>query len=329
MLLKLLLLVLLIGVNGVFSATEIAYLSLSKYELNKELKKKNKKAIKIREFIRDSSTFLSAIQIGITLSGFLASAFAADSFASELADLLEVTIVSKATLTTILIVIITIILSYFTLVFGELIPKKIGLTYSKQIAFFMVDIIQMVCVLFYPFIVVLRESVNFFMKILHIKEEPVSEEEDIKNTIVESKLEELEKDLLFRVFQFNDTTVKEIMTEKKDIIFIEKNATFDEILATLKKYKYTRYPIIEDDRVIGFLNIKDLMMKDKSQFSLKKYIRKLNHVQSSMIIDDAFLLLRSKHNAMVKVMENGEMIGIVTIEDIIEEIVGNIADEYN
>ena len=137
MIIKIIILIILILINGVFSATEIAFLSLSKYELNKELKKGNKKAEKIRNLLNDSSSFLSAIQISITLSGFLASAFAAESFASELSNIISIDFISKETLTTILIVLITIILSYFTLVFGELVPKKIGLAYTKKISFSM------------------------------------------------------------------------------------------------------------------------------------------------------------------------------------------------
>ena len=144
MIFKILLLIVLVLINGVFSATEIAFLSINKYKLSKEIKNGNKKAIKIAALLKDSSTFLSAIQILITLSGFLASAFAAENFASELSSLISITFISKETLTNILIILITIILSYFTLVFGELVPKKIGLAYSLEISFKMVNIIDIV-----------------------------------------------------------------------------------------------------------------------------------------------------------------------------------------
>ena len=229
MLIKILLLIILIIVNGIFSATEMAFLSLNKYELNKELKKGNKKATKILNLIKDSSTFLSAIQIAITLSGFLASAFAAENFASEISDILNITIISQTTLTTILIVIITMLLSYFTLVFGELVPKKIGLAYCKQIAFTMVDIIELVIIIFKPFIIILRSSVNFITKLLNIKERKENDEDLVKSSIIDSELEEFEKDLLFNVFEFNDTTVKEAMTPKKDIVSIDINATQEDI----------------------------------------------------------------------------------------------------
>ena len=329
MLIKILLLIILIIVNGIFSATEMAFLSLNKYELNKELKKGNKKATKILNLIKDSSTFLSAIQIAITLSGFLASAFAAENFASEISDILNITIISQTTLTTILIVIITMLLSYFTLVFGELVPKKIGLAYCKQIAFTMVDIIELVIIIFKPFIIILRSSVNFITKLLNIKERKENDEDLVKSSIIDSELEEFEKDLLFNVFEFNDTTVKEAMTPKKDIVSIDINATQEDILKILRKYKYTRLPVIENNEIIGVLNVKDLIIKNKKDFQLRKYLRKLDKIKSNMIIDDAFLYLSSKKAVMAKVVEDNEIIGIITIEDIVEEVVGSIVDEYN
>lgn len=329
MILKIIFLLILILINGVFSATEIAFLSLNKYDLYKKLKKKDKKASKVLNLINDSSTFLSAIQIAITLSGFLASAFAAESFASEISALLPVTMISEETMTSILIVVITMILSYFTLVFGELIPKKIGLAYCSEISFAMVDVINFVIVIFKPFIVILRGSVNFFVKLFHIKEKTPHDEENIKNTIVDSELEEFEKSLLFNVFDFNDKTVKEAMTPEKEITFLDQDMELEQVLETLKKYKYTRFPVKKKNKIIGFLNIKDLMIRNKKEFNLREYIRKLPKINSNMIIDDAFLFLRSNHAAIAQVVEKDQVIGIVTIEDIIEEVVGNIADEYN
>ena len=166
MLIKLILLIILIIINGIFSATEIAFLSINKYKLNKEIKKDNIKAKKILDLLNDSSTFLSSIQISITLSGFLASAFAAENFASELSEILNINFLT----TNILIIIITCILSYFTLVFGELIPKKIGLAYSEKISYSMVNIINITIIIFKPFILILKNSVNFFSKLLNIKQ---------------------------------------------------------------------------------------------------------------------------------------------------------------
>lgn len=329
MIFKFLILIILILINGIFSATEIAYLSISKYELNKELKKNNKKAEKIVNLLNDSSSFLSAIQIAITLSGFLASAFAAESFASELASIINISFISTSTLTTILVVLITIILSYFTLVLGELVPKKIGLAYSKEISFAMVNVIDFVIKFFKPFIFILKSSTDFIVKILKIKKIEETNEDELKNNIAESGLEDLEKGLLFNVFEFNDTTVEKVMTPKKDVIFIDLEDSRDKIIGILKKYKYTRFPVTHNKKVIGVINVKDFILKHNNEFSLKNYVRDLTKVKYDDIIDDAFLLFNGQHEAMAQVMKDGKFIGIITMEDIIEEIVGNVFDEYD
>lgn len=325
MLIKLILLIILIIINGIFSATEIAFLSINKYKLNKEIKKDNIKAKKILDLLNDSSTFLSSIQISITLSGFLASAFAAENFASELSEILNINFLT----TNILIIIITCILSYFTLVFGELIPKKIGLAYSEKISYSMVNIINITIIIFKPFILILKNSVNFFSKLLNIKQKEELNEDNIKDNIIDASLEEFEKNLLLNVFEFNDTTIKEIMTKMKDVISIDINIEKEEFLKIIKKHKYTRYPITKNNEIIGILNIKDIIIKKIDNFNIKKYTRKVTKLNSDTIIDDAFLILSSNHEVMALVKENNEIIGIITLEDIIEEVIPNVFDEYD
>ena len=330
MVFKIIFLIILVIVNGIFSATEMAFLSLSKYELNKELKKNNKKASKILSLLNDSSTFLSAIQIAITLSGFLASAFAAESFASEIADVLTISFLTKETLTTILIILITMVLSYFTLVFGELVPKRIGLTYSKKIAFSMVTMIDIVIIIFKPFIILLRASTELILKLLHVNKVEENNEDEIKNSIISADLEELEKKLLLNVFEFNDTTLDCVMTKKDDVIYLDINSNADDIMRVIKDTKYTRFPVIDDGEVVGVLNIKDLLVQpNESKLSIREYMREIEALPSNMIIDDAFLYLNSEHLSIAKVVKDGEWVGIVTVEDIVEEIIGNIFDEYD
>ena len=330
MLLEIVLLIILIFINGIFSATEIAFLSINKYELNKESVKNNKKAIKIINLINDSSTFLSAIQIAITLSGFLASAFAAENFASEIANLINISFLTEEATTNILIIIITIILSYFTLVFGELVPKKIGLAYSKELSYKMVNIVDFVIKVCKPFILILKNSTDFVTKILKIKKKTNNFEDDLKSTIVDSSLEELEKKLLLNVFEFNDTTVKDIMIKKNDVISIDKKIGKDELLNIIKEYRFTRFPVMDDNKVIGVLNIKDLIVDHNRKFKLKDYIKSIPVINEDMIIDDAFLYLNSNYQAMAIVVgDDGEYLGIVTTTDIIEEIIGNVFDEYD
>ena len=329
MILKIILLLILIFINGIFSATEMAFLSINKYKLNKEIRKKNKKALKIAELLKDSSTFLSAIQIAITLSGFLASAFAAENFASELSEIISISFLSQETLTNILVIVITIILSYFTLVFGELVPKKVGLAHSDKISFYMVDIIYIVIKICNPFIIILRTSTNFIIRLLKVEKKKNNIEDDIKNSITDSNLEELEKQILLNVFDFNDTIIEKVMTPKKDVITIDINSSKTEILNIIKRAKYTRFPIIDNKKVIGVLNVKDLIIKHNEIFNLKDYIRRIVTLKHNMIIDDAYLYLNSNYEVIAMVEKNNEYVGIITLEDLIEEIVGNIFDEYD
>ena len=329
MLIKILVLIILIVVNGMFSATEMAFLSIGKYELNQDIKNQNKKAIKIGKLIANSNIFLSAIQIAITLSGFLASAFAAEGFASEIANSITIASISKETLTSILLVLITIVLSYFSLVFGELVPKQIGLAYSKKVSYAMVNVIYVIIKVFKPFIIILQVSTNLFVRILRIKKPEESAETAIKDSIVDGNLEELEKKILLRVFDFNDITVEKVCTPKEDVISIDIGATKKELLQLIKDTKFTRFPVTKKGAVVGVLNIKDLIIDKKKEFSIKKYMREITTLPHDTIIDDAFLMLNSKYQAIAEVTKNGEFIGIVTVEDITEEVIGNIFDEYD
>ncbi len=326
---RILLLVVLILINGIFSATEIAFLSINKYKLAKEVKKNNKKAKKIVNLLGNTSSFLSAIQIAITLSGFLASAFAAESFAQELASIIVIDFISEETLTTILVVLITCVLSYFTLVFGELVPKKIGLAKADKIAYRMVGVINVILVVFKPVIKLLQVSTDIVTKLIGIKQKKANQEDDIKNSIIDSTLEDFEKQILLNVFEFNDVHVSDVMTPKSDVISIDLDWSLKKIKDVIIKHKYTRYPVIKEGKIIGVLNIKDLIVNNKEHFILKDYIRKAGRVESSMIIDDAFLYLNSIYEPIAVVYDSGEYVGVVSIEDIVENVVGEVFDEYD
>ncbi len=329
-------LIILILINGIFSASEIAFLSIDRYELNKLIKSHNKKAIKIDKVLNDTSTFLSTIQIAITLSGFLASAFAADAFAEEIMEYISISYLSYETLETIIMVIITLILSYFSLVFGELIPKKIGLAYPLKVSMAMITPINIVSKICYPFIKILSFSTNVFVKLFRIKDkENKYSEEDIKKTILNAEdngvIERFEKELILRVFDFNDTKIKDIMTEKKDIIFINIDDDIKDNISLIKHAKYTRFPVYKgnSNNIIGILNVKDLIINRGQATSLNDIIRKAYTFDSNDQIDDTFYLMRQKHIGLGIVKNKEEVVGIVTMEDIIEEIVGNIYDEYD
>lgn len=326
---RILLLVVLILINGIFSATEIAFLSINKYKLAKEVKKNNKKAKKIVNLLGNTSSFLSAIQIAITLSGFLASAFAAESFAQELASIIVIDFISEETLTTILVVLITCVLSYFTLVFGELVPKKIGLAKADKIAYRMVGVINVILVVFKPVIKLLQVSTDIVTKLIGIKQKKANQEDDIKNSIIDSGLEDFEKQILLNVFEFNDSKVRDVMTPKEEVIFLDLNDSPALLRDKIVKHKYTRYPVVENEKVIGILNVKDIIVNNKKTFDLKSYVRRVGTLDSEMIIDDAFMYLNSVYEPFAVVVENKEYVGIVTIEDIIENVIGEVFDEYD
>ena len=191
------LLIILISINGVFSASELAFLSLDKYELKEESKKGNKKAKSIIKILDNSSSFLSTIQIGITLAGFLASAFAADYFADYFLGIINISFLSQSVLRSILVIIITIVLSYFTLVFGELVPKKIAINDPYKVAITFVNLIKLVNIIFNPLIKFLTFSTELICKIFNIKAKSNDlTEEDIKKIIITGK----EEGIYFKYF---------------------------------------------------------------------------------------------------------------------------------
>ena len=334
MIYSVLLLIILIFVNGVLSASEIAYLSIDKFEL-KEKKKKDKKAKKISKMLENEGAFLSIIQVGITLAGFLSSAFASDTFATYLIEH-GVEIINPEMTRSILVVVITIILSYFTLVFGELVPKKIGRSNPYKIASLTVNLLQIISLVFYPLIQLLTLSTNIICKLFRIKEKEDSlSEEDIKRIILtgtsEKIIEAKERDYILNIFEFNDKIVKEIMTPLKDCVILNIEDDLKENLKKIKDSKYTRFPVKNKNGIVGFINVKDFILlhqKDK-ELTISDILQPIQTFKATEKIDDVFRKMQKKHHSFGIVKEKGKLLGIVTMEDAIEEIVGNIYDEYD
>lgn len=334
MIYSVLLLIILIFVNGILSASEIAYLSIDKFEL-KEKKKKDKKAKKISKMLENEGAFLSTIQVGITLAGFLSSAFASDTFATYLIEH-GVEIINPEMTRSILVVVITIILSYFTLVFGELVPKKIGRSNPYKIASLTVNLLQIISLVFYPLIQLLTLSTNIICKLFRIKEKEDSlSEEDIKRIILtgtsEKIIEAKERDYILNIFEFNDKIVKEIMTPLKDCVILNIEDDLKENLKKIKDSKYTRFPVKNKNGIVGFINVKDFILlhqKDK-ELTISDILQPIQTFKATEKIDDVFRKMQKKHHSFGIVKEKGKLLGIVTMEDAIEEIVGNIYDEYD
>lgn len=331
---NLLLLIILIAINGIFSASELAFLKINKYELKNKIKIHDKKAIQINKILSDQSAFLSTIQISITLAGFLASAFAADYFADYFLQIINISFLSSSTLRTILVIIITFILSYVTLIFGELVPKKIAINNPYKIACLFIGLISFVKTFFSPLIKLLTLSTNFICKIFKIKEnDDKITEDEIKKIILlgntEGVIEEKEKDYILNIFNFNDVEVEKIMTKKEDVVMININDDMKNILSTIKESKYTRFPVYDKNEIIGILNVKDFILNYNELKDLRSIVRTVNKYEYTEKIDDVFRMMQKNNEPISLIYNKKEMVGIVTIEDAIEEIVGNIFDEYD
>ena len=327
-------LVVLILLNAYFAASEIAFISLNDAKIEKQAKEGNKKAKQIYKMLKNPSKFLATIQIGITLAGFLSSAFASDAFADKLAPMLNnlLPMLGTDTWRTISIILITILLSFFTLVFGELVPKRLAMKYYEKVSFGTIGVIRGISFITAPFVKLLTFSTNVISKIFGVKEneEEIVTEEEIKMMIDEGE----EKELLNNVFEFNDTTASEIMTPRIDIFALKISQDLYEVLDELDDYKYSRIPVYEDtiDNIKGIILIKDILkdLRDKKKINIKKLIKEVHFVPESVPIDKLFRQLqRNKMQMAIVIDEYGGTAGLVTMEDILEELVGNIFDEHD
>ena len=338
---QILVLAILILVNALFAAKEIAFISLNDAKIEKQAKEGNKKAKQIRKMLKEPSKLLATIQIGITLAGFLSSAFAADAFADDLAPLLQNLIpLGVAAWKSISIIIITIILSYFSLVFGELVPKRLAMKNAEKMAFATIGLIRTISIIASPFVKLLTVSTNGISKLFGIgetDEETVTEEEiRMMVDVGEEKgsIDEEEKELINNVFEFNDKVVSEIMIHRKDIYAIDINSDINNILKELDEYKYSRIPVYEDsiDNIVGMLFIKDLLanVNKKEKAKISKLLREAYFVSENKLINELFKdLQRNKQQIAIVLDEYGGTAGLITMEDILEELVGNIFDEYD
>lgn len=339
---QLIFLFILILLNAYFAATEIAFISLNDAKIEKQAKDGNKKAKQIQKMLKNPSKFLATIQIGITLAGFLSSAFASDAFAGMLAPVLNewMPSISIATWQNISIVIITIILSFFTLVFGELVPKRLAMKYYEKISFATIGVIKGISVVTAPFVKLLTWSTNLVSKIFGVgeQEEEIVTEEEIKMMVNQGEekgsIEENEKELINNVFEFNDIIASEIMTYRTDIYAIEMNEDIYGILDEIDEYKYSRIPVYEEtiDDIKGILFLKDILklVSTRKEFKIADIMREAYFVPESKPIDEIFEELQANKMQMAIVVdEYGGTAGLLTMEDILEELVGNIFDEYD
>lgn len=336
-------LIFLIILNAFFAASEIALVSLNENKVKRLADSGDSKAIKLHNLISEPSRFLATIQIGITLAGFLASAFAADFFADPLAQTLyEMGVpLSQAVLETVSLIGITVILAYFTLVFGELVPKQLALQKAEPISNFAVTPLTWLFKVCLPIVKVLTFSTDTTVRLFGV--DPNAEgnnvtEEDIRMMVDDGgekgTIQEAEKLMINRVFEFNDKNVSDILTHRTDIAVLSIDSSLQETVTLVNEERYTRFPVYDEhiDNIVGILHAKDLIQflenRDADSFNLNEMLREPYFVLEAQSIDVVFRDMQ-KNNMHIAIVidEYGGTEGLITIEDVIEEIVGDIFSE--
>ena len=339
----LLLQIILIALNAVFASAEIAVLSINEMKLERMAEQGNQRAKRLFRLVKEPARFLATIQVAITLAGFLGSAFAADNFSEPLVDwILSLGVkIPRTTLDACSVIVITLILSYFTLVFGELVPKRIAMKRSEQLALGISGLVSGISVIFKPLVSFLSISTNFVLRLCGIdpneEEDQVSEEEIRMLVDVGSEkgaIAHQEKEFIQNVFEFNGTMIDNIATHRTDVVRLWIEDDMDSWKETIHNSRHTRFPICEGspDHVIGVLNTKEYFRTaDKSRENiLRTAVHTPYFVLETTRADVVFKNMKlTKHSMAIVIDEYGGMTGIVTLSDLIEELVGDLSDEFS
>ncbi|BED91962.1 MAG: HlyC/CorC family transporter [Candidatus Improbicoccus pseudotrichonymphae] len=329
--------------NAFFALAEIAVITLNDKKIKSMSLKGHKSAKKVMSLIGNSSNFLATIQVGVTLSSFLTSASAAQNFSEPLSNSLGFLNLSKNVSTIVATVFLTIIMSYFSLVFGELIPKKIAMQNAEEISFKIVGLLLFFSKAFSPFIWFLTFSCNTVLRCFGVdpnqNEQSVTEEEILMMVDAgEEKglIEDKAKNMIVNVFDFDNTTVNEIMTHRTDIVAVDSSSKIQDVVKISIKRGFSRIPVFEKniDKISGIIYIKDLLKfvdnEIPKNFNFLDIVRSVTFVPSTKKCNELFTEFTSNRiQIAIVVDEYGGTEGIVTMEDLVESIVGNIQDEYD
>ena len=341
---QLLLQLILILLNAFFAATEIALLSVNEKKVRSLADEGDKKAKKLIKIIDDPTKFLSAIQVGITLAGFLGSAFAADNFADKLTGFIVSTFgVADAyvgTIDTIAVILITLILSYFTLVLGELVPKRVAMKHKEKLANSVCGIISTLTSVLKPIIWFLTASTNLVLRLFgidpHEKDEAVSEEEIVVMLDAgadEGTLKQDDVEYIKNVFKLERLSAADVMTPRSAVVAVPEDISEKELLAVIAEEGYSRIPVYSDsvDKIVGVLHTRQYLLKRTDpDFKLEDALFSPDFIPETIHLDALFKNMQENHTHMMLVVnEYGHMSGVVTMEDIIEELVGEIWDEQD
>ena len=333
--------IILICLNAIFASAEIAVISMNDTKLAKLASEGNKRAVRLARLTSQPARFLATIQVAITLSGFLGSAFAADNFASLLSGALAGLNlpIPLSTLNSIAVVVITLILSYFTLVFGELVPKRVAMKNAEKLALGLSSLITFISVAFKPIVSLLTASTNGILRLLGIdpnsEDDEVTEEEIRMMVDVGSEkgaIDEDEKAIIQNVFEFDDITAGEIATHRTELCLLWMDESLEQWDNTIAEVRHSIYPICDEtvDNVVGVLSAKDYYrLKDKSRESIMKHAVTApyfvpEHIKADVLFKN--MKTRRLHFAIVS-DEYGGVQGIVTMNDLIEQLIGHFEGE--
>lgn len=337
---QLLFLAFLTLVNAFFAGAEMAVVSVNKNRIKVLADEGSKRAALLQTLFEDSTKFLSTIQVAITLAGFFSSASAATGISQVLGGWIAQFGIPYSN--TIAVVVVTIILSYFTLVFGELVPKRIALQKAEAFSLFVVQPIYIISKILSPFIKLLSLSTNGFLHLIGMKtenlEEAVSEEEIKKMLETGSEngvFNEIEKEMISSIFSFDDKTAKDVMVPRREVFAIDIEEPLEKILDEILETRHSRIPVYEEqiDNIIGILQVKDVMIearkKSFEEVDIRALLKEAFFVPDGKSTDELFREMQKTKNRMaVLIDEYGGVSGILTVEDLVEEVMGEITDEH-
>lgn len=331
---QIIIIILLLIVNAFFAASEMAIISSNPVKIDMLIKEGNKKAKIVKKLQENETKLLSTIQVGITLAGFFSSATAASNISGILSEAIGIP-------ENFALIVITLILSYFTLVLGELFPKRLALRSPEKVAMTFARPIAIIKSLFRPIVFILSASSDLLVKLFRLKpkdNDSVSEEEIqamISSGVESGTINPKEQELISAVFTFDNLTVKDIMTPRINVFMLDINTPISKMKKLIKEEQYTRVPIYENDKdnVIGILNLKDIFLFLNASYTtedIKGILRQPIFITESMKCNSLLKEFQSKKiQSAIVIDETGSVSGYVTLEDLIEEITGNIYDEHD
>ena len=328
-------------VNAFFASAEIAVISLDKRKITSMADEGNKKAQMISEILKKPESFFATVQVGVTLAGFLSSAFAASVLSENIMNMLIRAGISLNRQG--IIIGITILLSYFVLVFGELFPKRIAVQHNEKLSFLFITCIAVISRLFIPSVNILSFSVESVMKITGNKkpaeEEQVTEKEIqllLRRGLKQGTIEKGEEQMIRKIFRFNDIQAKEVMIVKEKVYSVDENTTVENFIRKLPAMTYSRIPVYrkEKNNIVGICLAKNIlkksMEKDFADMKIGKLMDKPIFVSENILTDDLFHIMKKNKKHIAVLTDNKKhMTGIITIEDLIEVVMGEIEDEFD